>query len=73
MNIAAFVLAAGKSCLIAREKLERREEEGIRSFDIIGPIAGLSMSGRFWSSKKFTFGIETLLIFCPLIRGIKSY
>jgi hypothetical protein len=44
-NGAWLVLATDKSCLRAREKLERREEEGIRDLDIVGPIAG-QIDGR---------------------------
>jgi hypothetical protein len=46
-NSAVPVLVACKSCPRAREKLERREKEGIRGFDIVGPnrwsIDGLSI------------------------------
>ena len=57
VNGAWLVLAAGKSCLRAREKLERREKEGIRDFDIVGPIASQSMGCRCWSSKKLHLGL----------------
>jgi hypothetical protein len=39
-DVAATLLAAGKSCIRAREKLERREKDGTRDFDIMGPVAG---------------------------------
>jgi hypothetical protein len=45
-NSAVPVLVDCKSCLRAREKLERREKEGIRGFDIVGPIAGQLMGFR---------------------------
>jgi hypothetical protein len=45
-NGAVLVLAAGKSRLRARQKLERRESDGTRGFDIMGPVTGQSMCGR---------------------------
>jgi len=37
---AATLLAPGKSRIRAREKLKRREKDGTRDFDIMGPVAG---------------------------------
>jgi hypothetical protein len=55
---AVLVLDAGKSCLKAREKLDRRESDGIRGFDMVMPIVGQSMGYRMLVVEKVPLGFE---------------
>jgi hypothetical protein len=53
-NAAVLVVETGKSCLKAREKLDRRESDGIRGFDIVRPLVGQLIGKSMLVLKKVT-------------------